>query len=264
MVVCPRCRRPLGDRLPTADVACPCGASWPVRDGFVRFVEEEAVTGNDRLLRPFYEHLSALHDPAVRYTLPLFGTGTEANFRGGYIPLLELDSLSPGARILDVGVGTGADLPWIAERAPGPIEVWGIDLAAGMLRRCRRRVERGVAPLQVRLAVADAHALPFPDGTFDRVLHVGATNSFRDPRRALAEMARVAKPGAPIVFADERLDPSRRHSLVHRAIFRAICFYEPYPAEPTSFLPEGAYDVVDRQVARFLYAVRFRATPASR
>jgi SAM-dependent methyltransferase len=252
---CPRCRGPVSAGAGPGALACGC-RSWPARGGFASLLDEAEIAGNDALLRPLYDRFARLHDPAVRYTLPLFGSGTEGSFREGYLPLVEAASMAPGERLLDVGIGSGADLPLLARAAPAGVEVWGVDLAPGMLRLGRDRAR--ALGMAVRMLLADAHALPFPDASFDRVLHVGATNSFRDPRRAVAEMARVAKPGAPIVIVDERLDPHHPQSLVHRLIFRAICFYEPHPPEPTSLLPEGAYDVVDRQIARFLYAVRFR------
>lgn len=258
--VCPDCRSPV-DRAGGASTCRGCGRRWPDRDGFPGLVDEAAVVGTDRLLRPFYDHLPRLHDPAVRWTLPLFGSGTERELRDGYLALLE--GLGPGpVRLLDVGVGTGADLDPLAERLPTGSHVWGVDLSPGMLALARARRPR----LAVDLLLADAHRLPFADAQFDAVLHVGAVNSFRDPRAAIAEMARVARPGAPVVLVDERLDPARRHSPVHRAIFRAICFYRPYPPDPRALLPAGAVDVVDRQPVRFFYALRFRVNrpaPAS-
>ena len=49
----------------------------------------------------------------------------------------------------------------------------------------------------VPLYLASAEALPFQDATFDAVLHIGGINFFDDKAQALAEMARVAKPGHP-------------------------------------------------------------------
>lgn len=256
---CPGCAGALQPRAGGRRCAR-CGRDWPDREGFVALVDEDAVAGTDRLLRPFYDHLPRLHDPAVRWTLPLFGSGTEAALREGYLVLL--DGLGPGpVELLDVGVGTGADLAPLATRLPAGSHLWGVDLSPGMLALARERgAPRG---LGVDLLLADAHQLPFADGVFDAVLHVGAVNSFRDPRRAVAELARVARPGAPIVLVDERLDPARRHSPIHRAIFRAICFYRPDPPDPKTLLPPGTVEVVDRQPARFFYALRFRVSRLS-
>lgn len=220
------------------------------------------MVGNDRFLLWFYDNLPRLHDPAVRYTLPLFGSGRESTLRDVVLRHISIETATPPEgrplRVLDVGVGTGANLSRLRGRYAGPVEYWGVDLSTGMVRICRERLAKG-GHTDTRLAFADAHALPFADGTFDRVFHVGATNSFSDPRKAVAEMARVAVPGTPIVIADERLDPSRKHSLVHRALFKAICFYEPNPPDPVSLLPAGAVHVVDEQPARFFYVVSFQA-----
>ncbi len=240
-----------------------CGSEWPVRDGFPRLVRESDVRGSDRLLRHFYDNLPYLHDPAVRLVMPLQGS-SEATIRARWMPRLELEALGPPegggpVRILEVGIGTGPNVPLLRERlrAGLDVELWGLDLAAGMLTRCRRRLRRsGAFPL--RLMVGDAHALPFPRGFFERVFHVGAMGSFNDPRKALAEMARVAKPGTPIVVVDEQLDPSERHSLATRLLFRLITFYDADPHSPTELLPPGATEVLSEQVSRFYYCLRFR------
>jgi ubiquinone/menaquinone biosynthesis C-methylase UbiE len=129
-----------------------------------------------------------------------------------------------------------------------------------MLRVCERR--HALRPLAPRLVLGDAHALPFPDHAFDRVFHVGALGSMRDARRALAEMARVARPGTPIVVVDEQLDPARDSSAYARLMFRVLTFYDPDPRCPTDSLPEGAVDVLEEQVSRFYYCLRFRMPPA--
>src|SRR5438876_6035125 len=107
------------------------------------------------------------------------------------------------------------------------------------------------------LVLADGHALPFPDASFDRVYNVGGIGTYHDPHRALAEMARVARPGTPIVVVDEQLDPHREHSLYHRAMFRALTLYDPAPSSPRCYLPDGVVNVVDEQASRFYYCLTF-------
>jgi SAM-dependent methyltransferase/uncharacterized protein YbaR (Trm112 family) len=234
---CRRCRRP-----------------WAVRDGLPRLVDDAQVRGIDWVMRAVYDAGARLHDPGVRFLLPLLqGSGAEA-LRDGYMPRLELDALRRGRarrppRVLEVGVGTGANLP-LLER----------DLPPGMLAQCRRRVARH-AGRRLRLLVADAHALPFPNHSFDRVFHVGGIASYRDPARGLAEMARVARPGTPIVVVDEQLDPHRRHGLYHRLMFRALTFYTPEAVCPRAELPVAATDVLEEQISIFYYCLRFRVPP---
>ena len=141
-------------------------------------------------------------------------------------------------------MGTMANVPRVRAALPPDLdcEIWGVDLAEGMLEVGKRRIAPVPGP-GVRLALADAHALPFADDTFDRVFHIGATNNYRDPETALAEMARVAKPDTPIVVVDERLDRSREQSLYHRLMYRLVTFYESNPRPPASLVPPGAIDV---------------------
>jgi ubiquinone/menaquinone biosynthesis C-methylase UbiE len=91
--------------------------------------------------------------------------------------------LAAGAagRVLDLGTGTGRNLPLVA---PGAAAV-GVDPHLGSLRRARRR-----AP-GVPLVAARAEALPFRDGAFDTVLSGLVLCSVGDPAAALAEVRRV-------------------------------------------------------------------------
>ena len=73
-------------------------------------------------------------------------------------------------------------------------------------------------------------------------------------------MARVARPGTPIVVVDEQLDRERRHSLYHQLVFRAMTFYTSEPRAPRADLPPDAFDVVEDQVSRFFYCLTFRVS----
>lgn len=275
-VVCPDCRVPLtwegqldGGALSEGRLACAgCGARWPVREGLPRLYREEQVRGPDRLLRVIYDGLPALHDPLTFVLTPVLQATTEARLREGYLHRLELGSLRPRpdgqpVRILEIGIGAGANLPLLRrELPPGlDVEVWGVDLSRGMLAECRKRIARE-GHRGVRLLMADAHALPFPDHSFDRVFEIGGTGGYRDPRRALAEMARVARPDTPIVVVDEQLDPRRSHSLATRAAFRLLTFYTRDAHCPTELLPPGATGVLAEQLTRFYYCLTFRMPAA--
>ena len=91
------------------------------------------------------------------------------------------------ARVLEVGIGDGANLPLL----PPGWTVYGVDIARSQLALCRDRMPA----MAGRLAWAEAEALPFADATFDAVYTVGGFNYFRDPVRAIREMRRVARPG---------------------------------------------------------------------
>src|SRR6266852_5778559 len=73
--------------------------------------------------------------------------------------------LSPGQRILEVGIGTGLALPFY----PRSCEIVGIDLSEGMLAKCRERV-RELRLEHVSLRKMDASAITFADDSFDAVM----------------------------------------------------------------------------------------------
>ena len=260
---CPECHAVLAKRATTL-LCSGCGAHWPLREGIPVLYREPWVQGPDKLLRYFYDGVPRLHDPLVRYGLPLWQVGgTEADIRAGYLKRLRLSELAPTdapRRFLEVSVGSGASIELVRREAYAvpDMEYWGFDLSWGMMNLARKRVEKTQQP-PVSWVQGDAHALPFADHVFDRVLHVGGIGGFRDPAKALAEMCRVAKPGAPIVVVDEQLDPHRKNGLWPRLWFRAVTFYDDRPHCPTEALPPGVTDVVEEQLSRFYYGLSFRA-----
>jgi ubiquinone/menaquinone biosynthesis C-methylase UbiE/uncharacterized protein YbaR (Trm112 family) len=270
-LACPACRGRLRfegtlarDALDTGALRCAsCARAWPVRNGLPRLVDESRVPRADRFMRVLYDRLAPLHDPVTRVLFPPLQGTSERAARDAYMKRLALGSLhaSNGARlrILEVGVGAGANVPFLERDLPRDldVELWGLDLSDGMLARCRRLLVHHPCR-SMRLLVADAHALPFPDATFDRVFHVGGIGGYGDPRRGLAEMARVARPDTPIVVVDEQLDPGRHHSLFHRLVFRALTFYSPAPTSPVAHLPARATAVISEQVSRYYYCLTFR------
>ncbi len=267
-LACPSCHGGLRERGDEALACEGCGAVWPMVEGLPHLYREAEVRGNDRMMRAIYDRVPKLLDPAMRYVMPILQKGSERQLRDGYMRRLDLGALrlragravsvgdtpTPPVRVLEVGIGTGANVALVERDRPAGIdlEIWGVDLSTGLLRECRRKVGR-----EVRLAVADAHALPFRSGSFDRVFHVGGINGFRDARRALAEMARVAAPGTPIVVVDEQLDRQEQRSAAIRAMFRLYTFYNADPRCPVDLLPAGAAGVVEEQLNRFYYCLTF-------
>jgi len=276
-LVCPRaqCRGALefiGDakrgRLRGGRLLCRrCQRGWPVRGGIAYLVDESTLSFSDRLARLGYELYAPFHDLAVDYLLPLLQL--EAAPRENYARQLRLEELRPRQdaplRILEVGIGGGANLPLIARHLAPHLDaqVWGVDLSRGMLEQCAERVRAEHSRLAVRLLVADAHALPFPAASFERVLHVGAIASYGNPALGLAEMARVARPGTPIVVVDEQLDPHRLHLPHQYAMFWLASLSGAETEAPVKHLPKQARNVRIEQVSRFYYCLTFRM-PASK
>jgi ubiquinone/menaquinone biosynthesis C-methylase UbiE len=101
--------------------------------------------------------------------------------------------------VLDVGCGTGALLAAIdrARGGNGAPRLAGVDLSSGMLAVARGKLGRRGA-----LAVADAARLPFPRARFDLAVSSSALHHWREPLRALREMARVLRPGGRVAITD--------------------------------------------------------------
>ncbi|MFB6932239.1 methyltransferase domain-containing protein [Streptomyces sp. HUAS 31] len=111
-----------------------------------------------------------------------------------------LDSLKPHMRILDVGCGPGTITADLAALVPDG-QVTGVDRAPGILEQARATAAgRGVP--NVDFAVADVHALDFPDETFCVVHAHQVLQHVGDPVGALREMARVTRPGGLIAVRD--------------------------------------------------------------
>jgi len=136
-------------------------------------------------------------------TVPSFedyvGTGPE-NYGRYFVPaigqplanaLVDVASVRPGQRVLDVACGTGVAARVAAERVGRDGVVAGADINPGMLAVARSTPGGGL-PIEWHEAAADA--LPFPDGTFDLVLCQLGLQFFPDRLGALRDMRRVLAP----------------------------------------------------------------------
>lgn len=103
-------------------------------------------------------------------------------------------------RILEVGVGTGKNLPFYN---PGKVHLTGIDLSRRLLGRALRAAKR--RHLAVDLFPMDAEHLAFPDQTFDVVVCTFFLCSVPSPLPVLQEMARVVKPDGRILMLEHVL-----------------------------------------------------------
>jgi ubiquinone/menaquinone biosynthesis C-methylase UbiE len=113
-------------------------------------------------------------------------------------------AIHEGTTVLDVGCGTGQDTLDLARAVGVHGHVVGIDNSETMLREARQRAEQ--AQLSVEYILADATHLPFNDASFDSCVASRVLGHLQQPEQALAEMVRVALPGAKIVVADGDLD----------------------------------------------------------
>jgi len=118
--------------------------------------------------------------------------------------ILDQLALSSGAVILDVGCGTGLGTLDLVRAVGVQGRVVGIDHSETMLQEARARAAQ--SQLSVEYMFADATQLPFADASFDGCQASRVFGHLSEPMLVLAEMVRVAKPGARIVVADGDLD----------------------------------------------------------
>jgi phosphatidylethanolamine/phosphatidyl-N-methylethanolamine N-methyltransferase len=121
--------------------------------------------------------------------------------------------IEPGHHVLEVGIGTGLNLPIY----PARCRLTGIDLSEEMLRKAYDKVaELGLT--NVSLRAMDATVMEFDDNEFDSSVATYTISAVPDPVSVLREMRRVVKPGGSIVvlnhFRSERRVVGRIEDLV--------------------------------------------------
>jgi SAM-dependent methyltransferase len=104
-------------------------------------------------------------------------------------------SLHRAAALLEVGSGTGVIASELSHLTPAAVV--GLDIDSSYLAFARKSCP------EVRHVQADAHALPFSAGSFDLVISHYLLLWLADPGRALAEMARVVRPGGFVLACAE-------------------------------------------------------------
>jgi ubiquinone/menaquinone biosynthesis C-methylase UbiE len=124
-------------------------------------------------------------------------------------------------RVLDIGAGTGANLPYYRDAA----EVVLAEPDGAMRAKLDGKLASASVAVAVPVTVSDApaEALPFPDGSFDVVVSTLVLCTVEDPDRALSEVRRVLAPGGRLVLLEhvrssgglarwqDRLTPLWRH-----------------------------------------------------
>jgi phosphatidylethanolamine/phosphatidyl-N-methylethanolamine N-methyltransferase len=104
-------------------------------------------------------------------------------------------ALEPADRVLEVGIGTGLNLPLY----PPTCQLTGIDLSSEMLDKAIERAQELAMP-NVTLKVMDATSMDFGDNEFDKAVATYTISAVPDPVAVLREMRRVVKPDGIIVL----------------------------------------------------------------
>ena len=162
---------------------------FPERAGIVEAIGP--LSGRNRVAAAFYDGPGWKKFRAWEHAfLALQGGQTKARR-----PILANLPDTASARVLEVGIGEGDNVPLL----PEGWEIHGVDIARTRLEDCLQRFPT----LAGRLCWAEGERLPYNDGSFDACYTIGGFNYFGDHAEAIREMRRVTRPGGILIVADE-------------------------------------------------------------
>jgi S-adenosylmethionine-diacylgycerolhomoserine-N-methlytransferase len=152
----------------------------------------------------------------------------------------------PGARVLEVGCGTGRNLIVAARRFPSA-QFTGLDISAEMLATAQRNIDRAGMSDRINLVCGDATAFDAAalsgGAGFDRVFLSYTLSMIPDWQRALAMAASALAPGGRLDLVDfgqqEQLPPAFR-----RALF---AWLDKFDVTPRAWLPQVALGIAARE-----------------
>lgn len=113
--------------------------------------------------------------------------------------LRETRPLEPQMRLLEVSCGRGGGLNAFVAAAPRAFDATGLDVAESAIAFCRTTYGEQE---RLHFVQGSALALPFPDGSFEVVLNVEASNDYGDRAGFFREVARVLKKGGVFLYTD--------------------------------------------------------------
>lgn len=164
--------------------------------------------------------ITNLHNlAAYRLWAPIYDSTVNHFFMPGRKRALEVLALKPGEKVLIVGVGTGADFPFL----PAGVGATGIDLSPEMLAKAREKLPTCRAA--VKLIQGDAQGLFVPENSCDAAILNLILSVVPDGRACLESALRAVKPGGRLVIFDkfqpddEKVTPVRRFMNLFSTLF---------------------------------------------
>jgi ubiquinone/menaquinone biosynthesis C-methylase UbiE len=135
---------------------------------------------------PVYDKLAPDYEKAIGWLERRFFKGLRER---------ALASVPADSRVLEIGAGTGLNFAHYPHGAHGVAS----ELSCEMLKIAAAKTNR---PARVHLLQANAHALPFPENTFDAAFCTLVFCSVPDPLRGLREIRRILRPGGRLVMLE--------------------------------------------------------------
>ncbi|WP_174590040.1 class I SAM-dependent methyltransferase [Methanocella conradii] len=161
-----------------------------------------------------YDEASDIYDTYEGLFFPYLFGRIHSLLKERFMPLLP-----HGARVLDVGCGTGQQTRLFKENG---YEVVGIDISEGLVRVANRKMGEGIC------LVSDACKLPFPDASFDAISSAGSTvNHIPDYPRFFEEAGRVLKPGGYLFLeSDNKWKPDILWGMASALVWDPLGYHE--------------------------------------
>ncbi len=188
-----------GDTVVSGQLVSSAGHVYDIEDGIPNLAWPLQLTEADTAIREFYDGRADVYDRYLPLTFATFSENEDKVRR----EMIDLLSLAPGQRVLEVGAGTGRDSEIIAGLLGPTGELFAQDISRSMLLHNRERLT-GIHQ-RAHLGVANACYLPFPDKFFDAVFQFGGVGEFSDIPGFFREVARVTKVGGRVVVGDESM-----------------------------------------------------------
>ncbi|MGA1875284.1 MAG: class I SAM-dependent methyltransferase [bacterium] len=156
----------------------------------------EELTLASSTMAKFYDRRAKNYDTLVH----LLSLGMDRHYRRIAVQRLQV---RPGDRVLDLGCGTGLDLPLLSRKVGPQGAVTGCDLSKEMLGLARQRIHQSGLG-NIFLIQCHALELPFAGNSFQAVF-CNYLLSTVPAGPVIEEVFRIARPGAALLFADDRL-----------------------------------------------------------
>jgi ubiquinone/menaquinone biosynthesis C-methylase UbiE len=218
------------------------GLRYNIEDNIILFPENTNLIGNNGNYQKLYDRMAGFYD-IITGVYAFIKNGNEKNRLMQYLSLLDVKNKD---RVIEISIGTGRNIKYLN---PGA-EYYGIDVSLGMLKKCRKNMEK--LRREITLIQAEAEFLPLANESFDVVFSAGGFNFFNDPAKAVKEMCRVAKSGAKILITDETENFRLKH--------QKNTFYKDIKIKnPVEYLPEHCKDVDYNEICNGdLYTLTFQ------
>jgi ubiquinone/menaquinone biosynthesis C-methylase UbiE len=216
------------------------GEKYQLKDGIICFLDN-SLTGNNKNYQKMYDRIARFYDLAVK----LYAIIKEGGVKKRLMEYLSLLDIKEGNKVIEISVGTGRNLKYLNPNA----EYFGLDISLGMLRQCRRKMNR--IKREITLIQAEAESVPLVSESFDVVFSAGGFNFFNDPGKAVSEMLRIAKCGTKILITDETETFRLKHT--KNEFYNKITI-----KDPRSFLPASCKNVEYKEICNGdLYVLTF-------